>query len=199
VNELVTTSLVVDADPSLGNPIVIAARELERSGVSAITSDCGYLGLFQKEVAEAVNIPVFLTSWIQVPIIHKILQPGKSVGAIVADSRYIRQEILTNAGVNDSVPLIIYGMQDQPAFWAAVMREDGILDTDAVEREVVLVAQTMVSEFPDIGAILLECSCLPPYATAVQEAVRLPIFDFVTMINYIYSTIVRKRFSGTMY
>jgi hypothetical protein len=68
-----------------------------------------------------------------------------------------------------------------------------------VEHEVVSVARRLVEADPDIGAFLLECSCLPPYAAAVHEAVRLPVFDFVTMINYVYSAVAPSRYQGTMY
>src|SRR5690349_23463818 len=36
---------------------------------------------------------------------------------------------------------------------------------------------------PSIAAVVLECSMLPPYAKAVQEAVQLPVFDFITLIS----------------
>lgn len=199
VDDLLPDRLVVDADPTLAEPIIREARALERAGVAAITSDCGYMALFQREVAAAVNIPVFLSSWMQVPFISHTLQPGKKVGVVVADSRYIRKEILVNAGIDDSIPLVIAGMQDQPAFWSGIMREEGTLDTDAVENEVVVVAMDLVHANPDIGALLLECSCLPPYAAAVQEALRLPVFDFVSMINYVYSALAKSRYQGTMY
>jgi len=45
---------------------------------------------------------------------------------------------------------------------------------------------------------LMESSVYPPYGAAVQEAVNLPVFDYVTMINYVYSSVVKKRFHGFM-
>lgn len=199
VEELRTERLVMDADPALAEPIIREAQALERAGVAAITADCGYMALFQKQVAAAVRVPVFLSSWMQVPFIHHILGPSKKVAAIVADSRYIRPEILRNAGIDPSMPLVIGGMEHQPAFRSAVMEEAGILDSDAIEREVVEVARELVRAHPDIGAFLLECSCLPPYAAAVQESLRLPVFDFNTMIHYVYSALVRPRYHGTLY
>ena len=48
---------------------------------------------------------------------------------------------------------------------------------------------------PDIGAIVLECTNMPPYAQIVHTATGgLPIFDMVTMINYAHSTINCKKF-----
>jgi len=199
VDDLLIDKLIVDADPALAEPIICEARALERAGVAAITADCGYMALFQKAVAAAVNIPVFLSSWMQVPFIYHTLQPDKKVGAVVADSRYIRKEILVNAGIDDSIPLVIGGMENQLAFWSAIMEEEGTQDSDAIEREVVEVARDLVQATPDIGALLLECSVLPPYGAAVQEAVHLPVFDFITMINYVYSAVAKARYHGTVY
>jgi hypothetical protein len=63
VDDLLIDRLIVDADLALAEPIIREARALECAGVAAITADCGYMALFQKEVAAAVNIPVFLSSW----------------------------------------------------------------------------------------------------------------------------------------
>lgn len=203
VEELLTNRLVVDADPALAEPIIRSARALEQSGVAAITADCGYLALFQKQVVAAVNVPVFLSSWMQVPFIYQILQPNKKVGAIVANKPYLRMETLQNAGIADTSRLVITGMENSPAFRSAVIEQENKdekpLDTDAVAQEVVGVATALVEANPDIGAILLECSCLPPYAAAVHEALRLPVFDFVTMINYVYAAVAPRSYEGTMY
>jgi hypothetical protein len=160
------------------------------------------MGLFQKEVAAAVNVPVFLSSWLQVPFMYRMLQPGQKIGALVADSRYIRKQLLSNCGIDESIPLVIAGLEDRtktPAFASGIRYAEGTLDTDAIEREVVSVASELVEANPGIGAILLECSCLPAYAAAVQEAVHVPVFDFASMINYAYSTLAPSRYEGTMH
>jgi Asp/Glu/hydantoin racemase len=61
---------------------------------------------------------------------------------------------------------------------------------------VVGVAKKLITENPDIGALVLECSDLPPYAHAIQKEVNLPIFDFTTMIQYVHTALVRKEFQG---
>ena len=87
-------------------------------------------------------------------------------------------------------------MQKQINFYDAIHAEKGFLDFDKVEAEVVEVTGNLLKEHPDIKAILFECTDLPPYASAVQAAFGLPIYDFSTMINYVYSATVRKRFCG---
>ena len=60
------------------------------------------------------------------------------------------------------------------------------------------VARRMVDKDPSIRAILLECSLLPPYGAAVQAAVNLPVFDYITMIKFVFSAVVKKRYRGVI-
>lgn len=49
-----------------------------------------------------------------------------------------------------------------------------------------------------MGSVLLECSDLPPYAHAVQRALELPVFDFITMINHVHTSLVQTPYKGFM-
>jgi len=97
------------------------------------------------------------------------------------------------AGVINANNIFIAGMEKQKNFWSAIMDEQGILDSNAIEKEVVAVASDLRQRAPNIGAILLECSDLPPYSAAVQEALKLPVFDFVTMIKYVFSSVAQNQ------
>ena len=108
------------------------------------------------------------------------------------------QQEPTLRGVSLEIPIAIAGMESQPEFKSAILEEKGTLDTLKIEDEVTGVARQLQQDHPDIGSILLECSDLPPYATAVQGAVNLPVFDFITMINYVHSSLVRMPFKGFM-
>jgi len=197
VEELTSERLIVQADPTLAGPLIREARMLEAMGVAAIMGDCGHLVQFQKEIAAAVDIPVFLSSWQQIPFIRSILPPHKKIGVLMANSLHYRPHFLKNAGIDDPGSLVVAGMQDQPAFRAAVIDETGILDSDAAGREVVAVGCSLLQAHPQLGAFFLECSDMPPYAAALQQAVRLPVFDFITMANYVYSALARTIFTGT--
>ena len=188
--------LIYERDPALLEPFIEAGRELVREGVKAITSDCGFMALFQEEIASALPVPVFLSSLLQVPFIHRTLRRGEMVGIIAADSRQVTDRHLRAVGIDESMPVKIVGMENQPNFCDAILNEKGVLDFDKVEQEVVQVAERLVTEEAKVKAILLECSNLPPYAAAVQEAVNLPVYDFITMINHVFSAVVRKRFDG---
>lgn len=188
--------LLNQQDPTLARPFVEAAQRLQQCGVRAITGACGFMALFQEEVAQALDIPVFLSSLLQVPFIHRIT--GKKVGIITANSTCLQSKHFISTGIDREIPLVIAGMENQPEFRDAILNEKGTLDSQKIETEVVETAEKLFNSNPDIGSILLECSDLPPYAHAVQGAVGLPVFDFSTMISYVHTTLVRTPFSGFM-
>lgn len=188
--------LLYQADPTLIDPFIAAARKLQDDGVKAITGACGFMALFQKEIAAAVDIPVFSSSLLQVPFIHQIT--GKRVGIITADSGCLKPAHFAGVGVAADTPLAIGGMEHTEAFMQGIIANIGELDDDGIREGVLSVAQQLQADHDDLGAILLECSDLPPYAHNVQAATGLPVFDFITMINYVHETLARKPYHGVI-
>ncbi len=178
--------------------IIEAAKALEHGGVRAITSHCGYFALWQKDVADAVDIPVFLSSLMQVPFLSKTLGKGKKIGILVANSECLDDDFLKNVGIGDDAPHVVRGLQEKPYFRACMLDECGELNYEEVCREAVEAAEEIIAQDPSIGILLLECTELPPYAHVIQERTKLPVFDYYTMIQYAFSGVVRTPFNGYM-
>ena len=188
--------LAREVDPTLVDSLIHAAKELEEDGVRAISGGCGYFINFQKELASAVNIPVFMSSLLQVPLIHRSLKQGQKVGIICADSTCLTKEPLEKAGIDDSISIAVGGMQDQLEFRRYIFDKVGVVDMDRLEQEVIEVVGNLLSNNPEVGAVLLECSDLPPFSKAVQEAFDLPVFDYISLINWVYHAVVQHSYSG---
>jgi len=188
--------LLNQADPTLLPNFIKAAQKLEAEGVKAITGACGFMALFQKEIQASVGIPVFASSMMQIPFIHAMT--GKRVAIITANSNCLKRKHFVACDVSDDIPVAIKGMENNAAFVSGITNCSGELDDDAVRQGAVQVALDLKNDYDDIGAILLECSDLPPYAYAIQAATGLPVFDFTTMINFVHSTLVRRPFSGSI-
>src|SRR3989304_3736097 len=75
------------------------ARQLEREGVGAITTNCGFLVKYQPELAAAVNVPVFTSSLLLVPLVHRLLPPGRRVGILSGSGGTLPPEHLRGAGL----------------------------------------------------------------------------------------------------
>jgi hypothetical protein len=185
-------------DLSLLPAVLEAGRALVREGVRAVTGDCGFMVIYQEELAARLEVPVFMSSLLQVPFLSRLIGPEEKIGIITANSESLNDFVLEKSGVASAARLVIEGLENKEHFVSAVFREEGLLDSEKVEAEVVAAAREMVTREPRVRIILLECSLLPPYAAAVQEAVGLPVFDFVTMINYVFSAVVKRRYRGFM-
>ncbi len=173
-----------------------AAVELAGQGVRAITGDCGFMALHQRRLADELEVPVFLTSLLQIPFILSMIGGRRKVAIFTADGRSLDDGLLGIAGIGETDRLIIEGMETRPGFRRFALEENGLLDSAAVETEVVEAGRKIVADHDDVGAFLLECSLLPPYGKALQDAVGLPVFDYITMIDYVFSAVVRKRYYG---
>jgi Asp/Glu/hydantoin racemase len=90
------------------------------------------------------------------------------------------------------------GLQDEVYFKKGILDEVGVLDTEKLEKEVVKDAKQCIADDATVKAVLLECSCLPPYGAAIQKAVGVPVFDYITMINFVFSAVVKQKFEGYM-
>ena len=188
--------IIEKEDPELLPPILEAARELVKRGAAAITSTCGFMILYQPELAQKLPVPVFLSSLLQLSFLRRILNPDDQIGIITANTGHLTPRHLRLAGLDDPETVRIIGLENRPAFQEAIFSGSGALDSTAIEKEVTGAARDLIREHPGVKAVLLECSNLPPYASAVQKEVHLPVFDFNTMIHHVYRAIQQPTYSG---
>ncbi|MEV6559484.1 aspartate/glutamate racemase family protein [Nocardia sp. NPDC051756] len=186
--------MVTEADPTLLDPFIIAAKELEARGVAAITSGCGFLVIFQQQLADAVQIPLYSSSLIQVPMVHRMLAADRKVGLLVAKKAALTPRHLNAIG-GESVPICVAGMDAQPEFREVILegRRDE-LDADRLGEEVLQEIDQLAAANPDMGALVIECTDLVPYGHAIQDRLGLPVFDIVTLTEMVHRTLRHRPF-----
>ena len=195
VKEASPKRVAMDADPALVEAFVKAGLELEREcGVRAITTSCGFCAVFQKEIAAGLNVPFFSSSLLQAKLVYDFLKPDQIVGIITNQADYLGEPHFRGVGI-ENVPKVVYGMDDT---WLgrAFLEKKEVIDQEQIRRDIVARAQLMVEEHPEVGAIVLECTNMPPYAKAIQEAVGLPVFDIVSLVNYVHGGVVAREYHG---
>jgi hypothetical protein len=187
-------------DPTKENEdkLVQAAKELESEGVRAIGTTCGFLSYFQPAMANAVYIPVFSSSLLQVPIVSQVIGKNRTVGIITFDSRKLTSEHFRNVGIDDSIPIEVYGMEMLPPNlrWENITELDPEKRLHLIEERLIYAANELVLKEPMIGAFVFECTNLPPGSAAVQKATGLPVFDVITLLNWAHDSVTRKRYIG---
>jgi len=164
------------------------AQKLEKQGIKAITTSCGFNAVFQRELSDSVSIPVFTSSLMQVPLVQHMLTEQQSVGIITAKKSALSEKHLENAGITKQMRVQIQGLEDYFEWNKIFSSPEEDIDISTVEKDVVSSACSMMSE-ADIGAFVVECTDLPPFSKAIRKATGLPVFDFVTLTNFVYQGI----------
>jgi len=174
-------------------PFVEAAKQLEEIGVKAITSNCGFIVQYQDIISNSVNIPVFTSSLLQIPLVYKMLNKDQIIGILTADGspKGLGKQHLKAAGAVD-IPVMIRGMENAENF-KALNENKEIIYPEKIKEELVTTAKELIKDYPKIGTIVLECANMPTYSKFIQEATKLPVFDFVTLTNWVYSAIVKNN------
>lgn len=188
------TSVVKNADPALLKPFIEGAQALEAAGCKAIATSCGFLVMFQKEMAAAVNVPVISSSLLQVPFVSRLLGPDKKVGIITAKASSLTEKHFKGAGM-EGCSFAIQGMEEFPEFFRTFIENHDTMDVEKATAEMREAGRKLVRENPGVGAIVLECTNMPPFAYAVQEATGLPVYDVVTLIRHTAMSVVRGPFA----
>jgi aspartate/glutamate racemase len=168
---------------------VEGARFLEREGVRAISTNCGFLAQFQKELAAAVSVPVFTSSLMLVPLVHRMLPPGRAVGVMTVDASSLNREHFEGAGITPDMPVVVAGLEAEKEFTRVLLDDLPTLDVEAARQEHLAVARRMLREHPEVGAIVLECTNMPPYRKDIQAAMGLPVFDITTLVRMVHEAV----------
>ena len=190
--------LINDPTPDFIEPFLEAARRLEQEGVRAITGSCGFLALFQQELADAVRVPVFASSIIQVPLIYNMLGRRGSVGVLTASGPNLTPRHFAAVGAAD-IPVTVQGMEDYQEFREVILEgQRDAMDTAKIETEVLAAAKKLARSNGEVGAIVLECTDMPPYAHTLQKATGLPIFDLTTLATMVHNAVLRHPYQGIM-
>jgi len=129
------------------------------------------------------------------PTITTGLGKGQKVGVLCADGPSLAPEVIENCGADPS-RCVVKGLEDQPQMSAIVKSDRGSFDNEALGREIVEGALNLVQSHPEIGAVLLECSDMPPYASEVQRSINLPVYDFITLIKWVHRSVAQKPYNG---
>lgn len=173
-----------DPDPALLQPFLVAARELESEGVRAITTSCGFLAPFQRQLAAAVKIPVFASSLLQAPLIHAMLPPGQVIGVFTERGHHLNDRHFRGVGWSMAdIPIQVQGMKPDAVFPATYIGGRLELDTDVLRDEMLEMTRAFMAACADPGAILFECTNMCPFAADVAAESGLPVFDINTLIH----------------
>jgi Asp/Glu/hydantoin racemase len=172
--------VVLERDVALLAPFIAAARALQGEGAAAVATSCGFLALYQREMQEALDVPVWTSSLVLVGALQAGLGAGRRVGIVTADAASLSGEHLRAVAAAADTP--VEGLATDSAFRATLLENRAELDGAAACAATVAAARRLIARCPEVAAIVLECTNMPPYADAVRAATGLPVHDITTLI-----------------
>lgn len=165
--------------------MISLVKDMQKEGIQAVTTSCGFNAIFQKALAEAVDIPVFTSSLLQVPFVQMIIGKQRAVGIVTANKGSLTREHMEACGITSDINTVVMGLEDAKEWSKIFSQPDVKFDMEAVSQEILGTVRQGVKEHPEIGAIVLECTDLPPYAAQLREELHMPVFDINSLVGHI--------------
>lgn len=177
-------------DMALLEPFIIGARELENEGVMAVSTSCGFLAPFQKELTRALKVPVFTSSLMQVPLVNNMLSRDRRIAILTINPEKLNEGHFLGSGwSSQEIPVIVRGVKDDSAFRSVFFGNRQEMDIELIKDELKSLAQSLLADHPETGAIILECTNMAPFSRVISETTGIPVFDINTLMNFVYSAV----------
>ena len=172
--------------PEVEERFIGKVKELDELGVNGITGDCGFMMFFQELARCHTKKPVFMSALCCLPALTCGYAANEKIAIFTANGETLapmRDLIRDECGVDtQGERFIIVGCQDVPHFEAVALGEK--VDVEKVTPGMVEKAKTVIKENPNVRAILMECTELPPYSDAVRATTGLPVYDAITACDF---------------
>lgn len=162
------------------------AEALAAEGAVGISTSCGFLALYQDDLAAVSPVPVATSALL---LIRDLA--GKKVGVITASAKNLTAAHFEAVGAPADTPFV--GLPEDSSFAATFLANGLTLDREQVEREVVAAGRDLVARHPGIDTVVLECTNLPPYKKALQAALGLPVYDVLDLLTGFHAGLTSRR------
>jgi phosphohistidine swiveling domain-containing protein len=169
-----------------------AADELIEEGVDGITTTCGFLALYQQELAAHCRVPVATSALLQVPMIARVLPKGKRPGILTFSAESLTMHHLAAVGIDPDTPVV--GLPPSSEFQRSIRDGDDSVPIEVLKNEVLDTAAQMLKDDPSIGAIVCECTNITPYSHEINRRLGVPVFDMVTLVHWFHRALRPQHF-----
>ena len=185
---------VYDKGKDILEGFIDAAKHLVKMGADGITTNCGFLSLFQEKMAEAVNVPVATSSLMQVDMVQSLLPKSKKVAILTIHKPSLKQEHLIAANVPLDTPIV--GTENGREFTRVIINDEKEMDIDQARQDHLDAVKELMTSHSNIGAIVMECTNMSPFAADVRKKFGIPVFNIYTFIEWFQSGLLPTRFNS---
>ena len=154
-------------------------------GAQGITTTCGFLSLFQKEMAAQISVPVATSSLMQVPLVQALLAPSKKVGILTVSQVSLTPEHLSAVSIAADTPIM--GTDEGVEFSRVFLQNETSMDLALIKQDIVNAGRALKAKCPELGAVVMECTNMAPYANLLQRELGVPVYSIFSFIRWFQS------------
>ena len=187
-----TATGVAERSRTMREDFMAAGEELVAEGADGITTNVGFLSLFQDDLAARCGVPVAASSLMQIPFIERLLPPGQRAGVVTVSTVTLDADHLEAAGARPDTP--VAGTESGAEFHRFIRENDTEMNAAAAEQDLLVAGRDLVKRHPEVGAVVLECTNMVPYARAVSEDLRLPVYSIYSFICWFQAGLAPRDF-----
>ncbi len=180
------------AAEGLADRFIAAARDLVADGADGITTNCGFLALFQDRLADAVGVPVASSSLMQIPMLQGLLPRGRRVGVLTISKASLTPEHLKASGVPPDTAIV--GTDEGREFSRAILDDEPAMDVELARADLIDAGNRLIKDFPETGAIVLECTNMVPYAADLRQRLGLPVYSIYSFVTWFQAGLMPRVF-----
>lgn len=185
------TQVVLKGAKGTEDTFIDAAKELVRLGARGITTNCGFLSLFQEKLKAACGVPVLTSSLMQAAAVQQLLPPGQRVGILTVSAATLSPAHLSAANVPAGTPVV--GTDGLREFSRVILDDEMEMDIAACRLDLLDAADKLVDENPDVGAILLECTNMSMHSAAIRDRTKRPVFDMYNFVSWFHGAVAPRH------
>ena len=167
-------AVVRGRDPRLIEPFVGAGLDLVREGATALSTSCGFLARWQRELQAALPVPVWSSALLALPALPR-------PGVITIEAASLTAAHFEAVGADPATP--VEGIAPGSPLHCSLLQNLPTLDAGDAEAQVLAAGQRLLARHPGLQSLVLECTNLPPYAAALQAACGRPVHHIVSLLH----------------
>jgi len=176
----------------LGQAFLDAATELVKEGADGITTTGGFLSIFQDQLAAHVKVPVASSSLMQIPLVQRLLPPGKRVGVLSVHGDRVTPEHWKSVGAALDTPVM--GTEGGREFTRVLLEDEMEMDYEKAEQDILEAGDKLLQKHPEVGALVLETHNMAPYSRALNNRLQIPVYDVYTFVRWFQSGLEPRDF-----
>lgn len=187
VERATSANIVVDQDESLLESFIKSAQALEKQGVRGIATSCGFLARWQRELASSVEVPVATSSLLLLPLAAHLAGDGKIVGVLTARKASLTYPCFEGCSA-EAVSIDVVGMEGT-SFYRTYVDNKEKPDITLFKQELLTKARLLKKRNDNLGAIVLECTNMPPFSKGLSSELGVPVLSANDLVALLYSSV----------